>query len=119
MSITVMCLQEAKEANLEDFDASETRTKRNGLRCAYGAPRQLILPFHDLEKTVQGVRCPKPVDVAAALDFAREPGALCSLLMDVGVSPLTTSCIRTRARVLEAQEFCNVAHYAKHGWLER
>ena len=77
-SITVMSLQGAKEANLEDFDAVisiEDPDQEDGLRCTQGGARQLILLFHDLEKTVQGVRCPKAADVVAALDFVKETGA--------------------------------------------
>ena len=73
-----MGLQEAKKVNLEDYDAVisiEDPDQEDGLRFEHETTRQLILPFYDLEKIVQGVRCPESADVAAALDFAREAGA--------------------------------------------
>jgi hypothetical protein len=46
-SITVMGLEDAKEANLEDFDAVisiEDPDQEDGLRCTHGGPRQLSYP---------------------------------------------------------------------------
>ena len=74
-SITVMGLQEARNASLEDFEtviSIEDPDQEDGLRCAPGSSKQLILPFQDLEKMVEGVRCPQPNDIATALDFAKD-----------------------------------------------